>query len=738
VMQGFSRLYPFLIVAATLAVLAAVAQVTPVPPALAQAPNVCGPNPSPPDPSDPAIRVWDPVPGEHATSPLTVRGRARVFEANVQLLLRDAAGRDIIRGFTTAAEAGPALAPFEGSLAFTVSRETPACLWVFEESARDGSPRNVVQIPLTLLPAGARYSESALDLGELRPCIPVPGDASCDFTRLALWNGDAQAWAARGVTNADARFNETVVFRVRAGDPAAIRNIARILGWPYLQITRLKFAGTAPEFVEITNLGGGAQDAGGWTVRSPQRNVTTPLPAGLVLGAGQSCRVYTGSIQGDSCGGAMLVGPDVWPDAGGRTVLYADPIDLPAADTRYDAGAASQPPPPNLQGVVVAGDVPVAEAFELVLRTPQTAYAAGETVPFEMVLRNRSGQTQTLTFLGGQDFDIVVRDAAGAEVWRWSTGRVFTQQIRMESFAPGEERRFSATWDQRSDAGQRVAPGNYQATATTATRSVITSNTVSFRIEPSPTSAFEFTLSTPRSAYPAGEEIPFEMVLRNTSSRQQTLTFRSGQDFELVVRNENGDEVWRWSTGRVFTQQIREVTFAPGEARRFSATWDQRSNAGQPVPPGAYRAVATTNTVEPVESNAVVFRIERPPAEQVEFTLSTPRQVYAVGQEVPFEMRLRNRGDRPVTLTFPTGQDFDIVVRNAAGMTVWRWSEGRAFTQALRDVTLAPGEERRFSATWDQQTSDGRQVDPGTYQATATLTVSEPVQSNTVGFRIEE
>lgn len=119
----------------------------------AQPPPVCAPNPSPPDAGDPSVRVDAPVAGARVTSPLQVSGRARVFEATVSLALYNAGGGAIAEGFTTAAEAGPALAPFSGSLPFTVTNEMPACLWVFEHSARDGSPRNVVQVPLTLAPA---------------------------------------------------------------------------------------------------------------------------------------------------------------------------------------------------------------------------------------------------------------------------------------------------------------------------------------------------------------------------------------------------------------------------------------------------------------------------------------------------------------------------------------------------------------------------------------------------------
>jgi hypothetical protein len=738
-MTGSTRISALIVIAAALAVFSAATQLSPrtPAPALAQAPNVCGPNPSPSDPADPSIRVWEPTTGAHAAGSVRVAGLARVFEANVSLQLRNAAGQVIAAGFTTAQQAGPVLAPFSGALPFNVNAQTPACLWAFEESAQDGSPRNVVQIPVTLVPANARYVQATLDLGELRPCIPAAGQAACDATRLALWNGDAQAWAARGVTNPDARFNETVVFRVQQGDPVAIRNIARILGWPYLQITALN-TGDEP-FVQTTNLGGGAQNVAGWTVRSPDRNAVVALPAGLVLGPDQTCRVYSGGVvRADSCGGVSFAAQDVWPDAGGRAVLYADPIDLPAADTRYSAVPAMQPPPPNLQGSILAAGVPGTDAFEFTLSTPQSAYAQGEGVPFQMTLRNLTNQQLSLTFLGGQDFDIVVQNEADANVWRWSTGRAFTLQLRDVTFAPGETRQFNATWDQQSDGGQQVPAGAYRATATTATQTVITSNAVAFRIDAATPGAIEFQLSLPRQTFARGESIEFQMVARNRSNQPQTVEFPTGQDFEIVVQTEAGQAVWRYSTGRAFTQVFRTITHQPGEERTFAHTWDQRADAGQMVSPGTSRATATLTTTNPIQSNAVTFRIDpSPPSATFEFMLSTPRSAYRTGETVPFEMVLRNVTNQPRELTFRSGQDFDIVVQNEAGQELWRWSTGRAFSQQIREITFAPGEERRFDATWDQQSDAGMQVPPASYQAVATLTIDDPVQSNAVTIVIQ-
>ncbi|MFN9429465.1 MAG: BsuPI-related putative proteinase inhibitor [Acidobacteriota bacterium] len=43
---------------------------------------------------------------------------------------------------------------------------------------------------------------------------------------------------------------------------------------------------------------------------------------------------------------------------------------------------------------------------------------------------------------------------------------------------------------------------------------------------------------------------------------------------------------------------------------------------------------------------------------------------------------LHNRDGREIVLRFPSGQEFDFIIRNEAGQVVYRWSEDKFFTQA--------------------------------------------------------
>jgi hypothetical protein len=129
----------------------------------------------------------------------------------------------------------------------------------------------------------------------------------------------------------------------------------------------------------------------------------------------------------------------------------------------------------------------IAMPWEFTLATPQSAYAVGETVRFEVVLHNRGATPITLHFDSGQSFKIFVSTLAGTVVWE-SRGP-YTFARRTETVAPGKELRWSDVWDQRStqaaEAGTRtlVDPGYYQAVARlTTTETGPLSNPVGFRL----------------------------------------------------------------------------------------------------------------------------------------------------------------------------------------------------------------------------------------------------------------
>ena len=100
----------------------------------------------------PPILVTSPLIGAKVSSPVTIAGTANVFEATVSIRILDAQGREIARTFTTATCGTGCRGDYSKAVSFTVGVQQKGTIEVFESSAQDGRPINVIKIPVTLVP----------------------------------------------------------------------------------------------------------------------------------------------------------------------------------------------------------------------------------------------------------------------------------------------------------------------------------------------------------------------------------------------------------------------------------------------------------------------------------------------------------------------------------------------------------------------------------------------------------
>ena len=117
-------------------------------------------------------------------------------------------------------------------------------------------------------------------------------------------------------------------------------------------------------------------------------------------------------------------------------------------------------------------------------------------------------------------------------------------------------------------------------------------------------------------------------------------------------------------------------------------------------------------------------------------TLSSRAASYAPGERATFTLVARNAGTTPVSLTFSSAQRFDLVILEASGREIWRWSQGKVFAQVMGTQTLAPGETISFDAQWDQRDAAGKAVPPGNYTARAWLTARGVPQQAQAPFTV--
>lgn len=119
------------------------------------------------------------------------------------------------------------------------------------------------------------------------------------------------------------------------------------------------------------------------------------------------------------------------------------------------------------------------------------------------------------------------------------------------------------------------------------------------------------------SAFQRSDRITLAVIIRNRSNVPRTLTVPSSQTYDCIVYAGDNKEVWRWSAGRMFAQVITELTFAPGESRTFTATWDLTDRTGSPLSPGDYSVVGLVPGRAPgLTSSPVTLTIRRPGAKK--------------------------------------------------------------------------------------------------------------------------
>ena len=123
-------------------------------------PTTSNPSPEPtvepsPEPSDgvkPAIVVRTPGAGDEIVSPVTVAGTADVFEATVSIRILDANGQELAAAFATATCGTGCRGKYSAEVFFFTQERQDGTIEVFESSAADGSPLNLVSVPVELVP----------------------------------------------------------------------------------------------------------------------------------------------------------------------------------------------------------------------------------------------------------------------------------------------------------------------------------------------------------------------------------------------------------------------------------------------------------------------------------------------------------------------------------------------------------------------------------------------------------
>lgn len=123
-----------------------------------------------------------------------------------------------------------------------------------------------------------------------------------------------------------------------------------------------------------------------------------------------------------------------------------------------------------------------------------------------------------------------------------------------------------------------------------ATKSVATTSRSAVSTANGAPIASEFKVRTHPKA------LEFALAVTNPTKKSVELVFPSGQEYDFSVVDSTGSEVYRWGTGRMFTQSLQNRLLDGGETMHIE------ERAEKTLPSGTYVAVATLRSSNfPVE-----------------------------------------------------------------------------------------------------------------------------------------
>jgi hypothetical protein len=108
---------------------------------------------------------------------------------------------------------------------------------------------------------------------------------------------------------------------------------------------------------------------------------------------------------------------------------------------------------------------------------------------------------------------------------------------------------------------------------------------------------------------------------------------------------------------------------------------------------------------------------------------------------ITFELTVRNRTDKPVTLQMPSSAGAEFLAFTAGGSSpLWRSNELKDFPAVVTQIAFQPNESRVFELDWTQELSDGTFLRRGRYEARGVLAdigfPANPLASHELGSNL--
>ncbi len=243
--------------------------------------------------------------------------------------------------------------------------------------------------------------------------------------------------------------------------------------------------------------------------------------------------------------------------------------------------------------------------------TDKLKYTVGEPIKVTLKATNIQEKDVYLKFNSGQRFDFQLYKDGGKEgVYTWSANKMFTMNVSTIKLKMAERETYKT--EIGGEMGE-LKPGNYRLvphlTNSTQIRGMFCDFTIVPAVVKAPTEAATLTARTDKTIYKVGEPVKVDFSLKNNLNKPATFNFRSGQTYDVFVKNAAGESIWNWSANIRFLMVSRPITFAAGEKRDFSETWNGTPLPDFKVTPGKYTVQAVYASDPEIKAAPITIEI---------------------------------------------------------------------------------------------------------------------------------
>lgn len=193
----------------------------------------------------------------------------------------------------------------------------------------------------------------------------------------------------------------------------------------------------------------------------------------------------------------------------------------------------------------------------------------------DISLINKLGKAVTLDFSTSNRYDIKIRNSSGSIVFDTSD-MMYLQVINSITVEANSKYKFERnTWDFTDKDGEKVEAGKYTISVKISPMNYSELNK-KYKLDLEEVNTVDvsekdvkYDIDAVLKTKVEDEALVFNFEIRNRTTEDVILQFRSGQDYRLTITDRSGKEIYRSDDGMYFTMALRDVVLKANTAKQF-------------------------------------------------------------------------------------------------------------------------------------------------------------------------